>query len=53
MTKPGRPVVGEPFNLRLPAAMLAEVDAMAAAEGISRPQWIRQALAARLAAAKG
>ena len=53
MTRPGRPAIGEPINLRLPASMLADIDATAEAEGVNRSQWIRQAIAARLLSAKG
>lgn len=52
MSRPGRPAIGEPVQIRLPAAMLADIDRLAAAEGVTRSQWIRQALAARVAAAK-
>ena len=53
MNRPGRPAVGEPVQIRLPAQLLADVEMLAAAEGVTRSQWIRQALAARVAAAKG
>lgn len=53
MNRPGRPAVGEPVQIRLPAAMLAAIDRLAGAEGVTRSQWVRQALAARIAAAKG
>ena len=53
MTRPGRPAIGEPINVRLPAAMLADIERLARAEGVTRSQWVRQALAARVAAAKG
>lgn len=53
MNRPGRPAIGEPVQIRLPAALLADVEMLAAAEGVTRSQWIRQALAARVAAAKG
>lgn len=48
----GRPPIGEPINLRLPAVMLADIDATARAEGVTRSQWIRQAVAARLHTAR-
>ena len=51
--RPGRPAIGEPAQIRLPADLLADVDRLARAEGVTRSQWIRQALAARVAAAKG
>ena len=40
-----------PIQIRLPEAMITELDATAAAEDVTRAQWIRQAVAARLAAA--
>jgi metal-responsive CopG/Arc/MetJ family transcriptional regulator len=52
VTRPGRPAVGEPIQIRLPADTLAEIDAIAQAEGVTRSQWIRQAIAARLHAAR-
>lgn len=52
MTRPGRPAVGEPVQIRLPADMLTAIDATAKAEGVTRSAWIRQALAARLHAAR-
>lgn len=48
----GRPAIGDPIQIRLPADTLAEIDATAEAEGVTRSQWIRQAIAARLHAAK-
>lgn len=51
-TGPGRPAVGKAIQIRLPADMIADVDATAQAEGVTRSQWIRQAVAARLAAAR-
>ena len=53
MTRPGRPAIGEPVQIRLPAAMLADIDRLAAAEGVTRSAWMRQAMAARIEAAKG
>ena len=53
MNRPGRPAIGEPVQIRLSAAMLADIDRLARAEGVTRSQWIRQALAARVAAANG
>jgi metal-responsive CopG/Arc/MetJ family transcriptional regulator len=50
-TKAGRPAIGPAIQIRIPADMLAEIDATAAAEGVTRVQWIRQAVAARLHAA--
>ncbi len=52
MSRPGRPAIGSPIQLRFPAETVAEIDALAAAEGVTRSQWIRQAVAARLHAAK-
>ena len=49
--KGGRPAIGRPIQIRLPEAMITELKATAAAEGVTRAQWIRQAIAARLAAA--
>ena len=49
-SRPGRPAIGEPVQIRLPADMLADVDRLARAEGVTRSQWVRQALAARVAA---
>ena len=48
----GRPAIGDPIQIRLPADTLAEIDATAEAEGVTRSQWIRQAIAARLRWAK-
>lgn len=53
MNRPGRPAIGEPVQIRLPAPLLADIEKLAGAEGVTRSQWIRQALAARVAAAKG
>lgn len=52
MNRPGRPAIGEPVQIRLPAAMLADIERLARAEGVTRSAWIRQALAARIEAAK-
>ncbi len=52
MSRPGRPAVGEPIQIRLPADMLAGIDTTASAEGVTRSQWIRQAIAARLVASQ-
>lgn len=46
----GRPPVGPAINLRFPDDLLAAIDKSAAAEGVTRAQWIRMACAARLAA---
>lgn len=51
--RPGRPAVGEPVQIRLPAAMLADIERLARAEGVTRSAWMRQAMAARIEAAKG
>lgn len=53
MTPGGRPAIGDPIQIRIPADMLAAIDATAKAEGVTRSRWIRQALAARLHAARG
>ena len=53
MNRPGRPAIGEPVQIRLPADLLADIDKLAAVEGATRSAWIRRALAARVAAAKG
>lgn len=47
--KPGRPAIGEPINIRLPADMLARIDAAAQTEGITRSEWMRRAFIERLA----
>jgi len=46
---PGRPAVGGLVNIRL-GEMLGPVDAYAAEQGVSRPEAVRQLLAAALAA---
>ena len=53
MTAAGRPAIGDPIQIRIPADMLAAIDATAKSEGVTRSRWIRQALAARLLAARG
>lgn len=50
--KAGRPAIGAPIQMRFPAETVAEIDAMAAAEGVTRSQWVRQAVSARLHAAQ-
>ena len=50
MNRPGRPSIGEPVQIRLPADLLADIDRLARAEGVTRSRWVRQALAARVAA---
>lgn len=45
---PGRPEVGPAFSLRFPPALLARVDAVAAAEGTSRAAKIRQLVEAAI-----
>ena len=47
----GRPTVGGLVQLRMPDALLAEVDRLAAAEGLTRSAWIRRAIAARTGSA--
>ena len=46
--KAGRPVIGSQIKIAIPADMLARIDGTAAAEGVTRSTWIRQAVAARL-----
>ena len=46
--RPGRPAIGPAFSLRLPADMLARIDADAERKGISRAEWIRRAVVAAL-----
>jgi len=47
---PGRPTTGVPVHTRLPAEVLAHVDAWADAEGVTRAEAIRRLLAAGLKA---
>lgn len=53
MSPGGRPPVGTAINMRFPQDLLAEVDACADAEGVSRAEMIRwlvrEGLAARVA----
>ena len=44
MTSRGRPAIGERVELRIPADMLARIDARAERDGISRAEAIRRAL---------
>lgn len=44
----GRPVVGPQIKMAFPPALLARVDALAAAEGVSRSEWVRRAVVAAL-----
>lgn len=44
----GRPVVGGQVSVAVPPEVLARVDAAASLGGVSRPEWIRQAIAERL-----
>lgn len=46
--KGGRPAIGPAFSVRLPPGLLARVDAAAAAEGVSRAEWIRRTLTERI-----
>ena len=41
-------MVGGQVSVAIPAEMLARVDAAAALGQVSRPEWIRQAIAERL-----
>lgn len=49
---PGRPSMGEApqVNLKIPADLLARMDAVAEAAGIPRAEWVRRACAAALEA---
>ena len=44
----GRPVVGPQVKMAFPPALLARVDERAAAEGVSRSEWVRRAVVAAL-----
>lgn len=44
----GRPKIGAQINIAIPPGMLTRIDGAAAAEGVTRSAWIRQAIAARL-----
>lgn len=44
----GRPVVGPQVKVAFPPTLLARVDELAAAEGVSRSEWIRQTLIERI-----
>lgn len=44
----GRPAIGDAVKIKLPADMLAAIDANAGRAGISRSEWIRRACAAAL-----
>lgn len=46
----GRPKLGEPVLIRLPAELVARIDAQARAQGITRPELIRRVLAAGVSA---
>lgn len=46
---PGRPEIGPQIKVRIPEDTLTQVDAAAAAAGVSRSAWIREAVEARLA----
>lgn len=39
---PGRPEVGDAYNLRFPAALMAQIDARAQAEGVKRAEMVRR-----------
>ena len=44
----GRPAIGPQIAIAFPPDMLARVDDAALAAGISRSEWVRRAVAARL-----
>ena len=44
----GRPPIGPQINVAIPPETVARVDAAARAVGVSRSEWIRQAIAERL-----
>ena len=44
----GRPAIGPQVNISIAPDMLARVDEAAKAAGVSRSEWIRQAISARL-----
>lgn len=43
MTRTGRPAIGEQISVSMPLDLLAQIDRMAKAAGISRSGWIRRA----------
>ena len=44
----GRPAIGPQVNIAMSPATVARVDTAARAAGVSRSEWIRQAIAERL-----
>ena len=48
MSGPGRPKIGEMVHFRLSDETRRQVAALAAAEGVSQSEWMRQAVAARV-----
>lgn len=46
--KPGRPTVGDQIKVAFPAELLAQVDAAADTQGVTRSEWVRRACAATL-----
>lgn len=44
----GRPAIGPQVNIAMAPDMLAQVDATAAQDGVSRAEWIRRAVTAAL-----
>jgi predicted transcriptional regulator len=51
MSSPGRPKIGEMVHFRLPDEIRRQVAALAADEGVSQSEWMRQAIAAQVARA--
>jgi len=49
MSRPGRPEIGPPINIRLGNELLTRIDNYAARQAISRAQAIRQIVKAALA----
>ena len=46
--KPGRPPIGRQVNFAMSPDMLADIDAAAERDGVSRSEWVRQAVAEKL-----
>ena len=45
---PGRPPIGRQVNFSMSPDMLADIDAAAERDGVSRSEWVRQAVAEKL-----
>ena len=45
---PGRPAIGRQANFAMSPDMLADIDAAAEQDGVSRSEWVRQAVAEKL-----